>query len=275
MGQICSICGFKEESQQATAFAETSSLEIHESQHSRTPASSHFNGQLTPDVSSPIINFSNQCRAPPTQGHVHLLDPGSAHVELDQIEENHRQIQIRLTQYKLEQVELARREAIVTAASQRMVPVGSQGSVAMGGHRMMNHHHSHHRGGGIITYYDPAYAAAAAQDILRSAAVTGGLVFCDDRATQAAWNASVIGIMPVPTSPDKGSLANSKDAIEMLGRGRWDGVRLGSRGSGLAGCGGEDPEYYVDDLAEAFLESLVPTKTSLFGGCYSIVENLP
>mmetsp|Transcript_38791 Transcript_38791/g.63438 ORF Transcript_38791/g.63438 Transcript_38791/m.63438 type:complete len:271 (+) Transcript_38791:43-855(+) len=270
MGQICSFCGSKEEPHQATAFVETLLPDTQASHQSQPPSSSLFNGQQTHNTSSPALDFNNQSHTSSAHGHAHLLEPGSAHGELDRIEENDRQR--RLIQYRLEQVELARREAIVTAASQSMVPVGAQGSVAMGGHRMMNHHH---RGGGINTYYDPAYAAAAAQDILRSAAVTGGLVFCDDQATQAAWNVSVIGSMPMPTSRDRGALANSKDIIETLGRGRWDGVRLGSRGSGLAGCGGEDPEYYLDDLAEAFLETMVPTKTSLFGGCASIVENLP
>jgi len=225
------------------------------------------------------LDYNNQSHAPSAHGHnnVHLLDPNSAHSgEINEIEEADRQK--RLAQYQLEQEELARREAIVTSASQSMVPVGAQGSGGMmGAHGgMMNlHHHSqrHRGGGGIITYYDPAYAAAAAQDILRSAAVTGGWVFYDDPATKAAWNVSVIGEMPVPaTSPHNN---NSKDVMETLGRGRWDGVRLGSRGSGVAGCGGEDPEYYLDDLVEAFLDSIVPTKTSLFGGCDPIVENLP
>lgn len=266
MGQICSIC-LKEEPQQATAFADTVSLsDIHDSHHSQTPCYS-FNGQQqqqTPNASSPALDFNNQS--------VNLLDSVSAYEEIDQIEEDR---QRRMSQYRLEQAELARREAIVTAASQSMVPVGSQGTVSMGaGHRILDHHS--HRGGGINTYYDPSYAAAAAQDILRSAAITGGLVFCDDQATKSAWNVSVIGTWPRrSSSPDRGSLSNLKDIIDSLGRGRWDGVRLGSRGSGLAGCGGEDPEYYLDDLAEAFLEAMVPTKTSLFGGCASIVENLP
>lgn len=271
MGQICSNCGFKEEPQQAAAFVETSLPDI-ASHQSQPPSSYLFNGQQTHNTSSTALDFNNQSHTSSAHGHVHLLDPGSVLGELDRIEEI--DCQRHLAQYRQEQVELARREAIVTEASQSMVPVGSQRSVAMGGHRMMNHH-SHHRGGGNNTYYDPAYAAAAAQDILRSAAVTGGLVFCDDQATQAAWNVSVIGSMPMPSTQDRGALAKSKDIIEMLGRGRWDGVRLGSRGSGLAGCGGEDPEYYLDDLAEAFLETMVPTKTLLFGGCASIVENLP
>lgn len=261
MGQrICTICGAKEETRQATVFVETSSSDVQASQQSR-PHSSLPNGQ------QPALDFNNPPNASSAHGHVHGLDPGGAQGELDRIAEK------RMTQYRLEQAELARREAIVTAAAQSMVSVGSQGSVSMGG-LMMNHHDSH-RGGGINSYYDPAYAAAAAQDILRSAAVTGGLVFCDDSATQAALEVSVMGSMPVPKSQGKGSSPNSKEIIENLGRGRWDGVRLGSRGSGLAGCGGEDPEYYLDDLAEAFLETMVPTKTSMFGGCPSIVENLP
>lgn len=265
MGQrICTICGAKEETRQATAFVDTSSSDT-QAPHQSRPHSSLANGQQT------ALDFNNQPHASSAHGHVHILDPGSAPGELDRIAENDR----RMTQYRLEQVELARREAIVTAASQSMVSVGAHGSVSMGG-LMMNHHDSH-RGGGINTYYDPAYAAAAAQDILRSAAVTGGLVFCDDRATQAAWNVAILGSMPVPTSHAAGAGAspNSKEIMENLGKGRWEGVRLGSRGSGLAGCGGEDPEYYLDDLAEAFLETMVPTKTSMFGGCPSIVENLP
>lgn len=273
MGQKCSICGFKEELKQATAFAETASTDIHESHQSQFPPSSLLNVQQTPNAPSYALDFNTNPHGSSAHGHDHLIEPGSACGEIDETEEYDRQR--RLTQYRLEQVELARREAIVAAASQSMVPVGCQGLVAMGAHRMMSHHHSLHRGGGINTYYDPAYAAAAAQDILRSAAMTGGLVFCDDQASQAAWNVSMIGVLPVSTSQDRGYLANSKDVIETLSRRRWDGVRLGSRGSGCAGCGGEHPEYYLDDLAEAFLESMVPTKSSLLGGCALIVENLP
>ena len=143
----------------------------------------------------------------------------------------------------------------------------------MNHHSHLGHHGGHRGGGGINTYYDPAYAAAAAQDILNSAARSGGLMFADDAATRAAWSVSVMGVMPMPARG--GSLSTAKDVMDTLGRGRWDGIKLGSRGSGVAGCGGEDPEYYLDDLAEAFLENMVPTKTTLFGGCPSIVENLP
>lgn len=139
--------------------------------------------------------------------------------------------------------------------------------------------HPHHRGGGVNTYYDPTYAAAAAQDILTSAARTGGLMFADDQATKAAWNASVMGSTPIKASYSRdgggGTQTPSKDVMDTLSTGRWDKIRLGSRGGGVAGCGGEDPEYYVDDLADAFWDDMVPTKMNLFGGCPSIVENLP
>lgn len=281
MGQICSFCGSSDEPHKSAAFADTSTsdVDVDDQQHPNTQqhplSSSSFNQQQDPSGSTHDSNGLHQTSAS-SHAHSsdHLLSPGSEHNhKMEQIDEKERER--RLKQYQLEQAELARREGIVVTASQSMVPVGgSQGSVAGVGGGMMNHHHphhQHHRAGGIYTYYDPAYAAAAAQDILNCAARSGGLVFADDEATRAAWNVNVMGVMPTPAS----SSCTSKDVVDTLGRGRWDGVRLGSRGSGVAGCGGEDPEYYLDDLAEAFLETMVPTKTTLFGGCPSIVENLP
>jgi hypothetical protein len=161
----------------------------------------------------------------------------------------------RLQQYQLEAAEQSRRTHIVSTASQSMIPVGSSNT-------MQQRH-------GVYTYYDPAYAAAAAQDILNSAARTGGLMFVDDGASREAWGVRVLGCLPKAVEGSTG-----KDLMEALGKGRWDDIRLGSRESGVAGCGGEDPEYFLDDLAEAFLESMLPTKTNLLGGCPSIVENL-
>mmetsp|Transcript_16564 Transcript_16564/g.33985 ORF Transcript_16564/g.33985 Transcript_16564/m.33985 type:complete len:296 (-) Transcript_16564:327-1214(-) len=295
MGQICSFCGSKEESAKSGAFADTStSSDLPESHHSQQhPLSSSPYHQNADGTLSALGNSAHNMHhlqgGPNHENDPHLLGPssdpnnpaGSAHdgpSGMDAIDENERQR--RLKQYQLEQAELARREAIVNAASQSMVPVGgSQGNVSgagggsNGGGGMMMNSGGRGGGGGINTYYDPAYAAAAAQDILNSAARSGGMVFADDAATRAAWqmSASVMGVMPVSSSRN----GSSKDVMDTLGKGRWDGIRLGSRGSGVAGCGGENPEYYLDDLAEAFLEMMVPAKTTLFGGCPSIVENLP
>lgn len=278
MGQFCSICGSREEPHQATAFADTSSSSDIPDYHYTQPSPALSNSQQQAAAGANAPEYSNS-----GHGSIPHLDPGSKgrDQQLDNttIEENDNERQ--LAQYRLEQAELARREAIVTTASQSMVPVGSSssGSTAMMGmhhHRMMGYHHHnqqhHHMGGIMNSYYDPAYAAAAAQAILRSAAHTGGLVFSNDMATHAAMNVSIMGTLPKPSMTQ--SLTNSKDVIDMLGKGMWDGVKLGSRGR-LAGCGGEDPEYYLDDLAEAILEKMVPTKTALFGGCPPIVENLP
>lgn len=166
-----------------------------------------------------------------------------------------------LNQYRLEREEATRREGIVVKASQMMVPTG-----ASGGQSRMQQHRS---ASGIYTYYDPQYAAASAQDILRSAALTGGLVFADDHATKEAWRASlsVLGALPVPSS--------SNNVAELLSRGKWEGVQLGSRGSGLASCGGENPMHYLDDMAETLIDSeYTINQTSLFGGCPSLVEHL-
>ncbi|KAL7486887.1 hypothetical protein ACHAW6_012493 [Cyclotella cf. meneghiniana] len=270
MGQLCSFCGSQDEAKKSTAFADNGRLSddvhdhdhhSHQHAHSSSPFSRQQTPETGPDVSNHNLVSSSHGHDAPPSGHPNPHDA-------EHLDEKERER--RLKQFQLEQAELARREAIVNAASQSMIPVGGSQSGAGGG--MMNHaHHTHHRAqGGIYTYYDPSYAAAAAQDILNSAARTGGLMFADDEATRAAWNVSVIGFIPVAA----GSNRTAKDLIDTLGKGRWDGVKLGSRGSGVAGCGGEDPEYFLDDLAEAFLETMVPTKTNLFGGCPSIVENL-
>lgn len=260
MGQLCSFCGSQEEAKKSTAFTKNANFSEDAPDPDRSTnnhnQASEFSRQQTPetvqDGSSQNVSLSH--------GHEALTSSGDPNTPSEQIDEKERER--RLKQFQLEQAELARREIIVNTASQSMVPVGGSQSASSG---MMHHQ----RVGGIYTYYDPAYAAAAAQDILNSAARTGGLIFVDDDATRAAWVVNVVGEMPKGVDG-----ATEKDLIDALGKGRWDDVRLGSRDSGIAGCGGENPEYFLDDLAEAYLEAMVPTKTNLFSGCPSIVENL-
>ena len=260
MGQLCSFCGSQEEAKKSNAFesGNPNSEDVPEQDRSQpqSNAASPFNNrqpETAPDgLSHNILSHGHNPLSP------NVDDPNSPAVE--PIDEKERER--RLQQYQREQAELTRREGIVNAASQSMVSVGGSQSASSAT--------SHYpRVGGIYTYYDPAYAAAAAQDILNSAARTGGLMFMDDDATRAAWGLNVVGDVPVSVVGSTG-----KDLMDALGKGRWENVRLGSRESGLAGCGGEDPEYFLDDIAEAFLETMVPTKTTLFGGCPSIVENL-
>lgn len=278
MGNCCA----KEEPKRPGAFADTSSNSKDVGQGSHHLLSNHsaltpspFGGMITPDGSLPgSIDPIAMTPGSSSHGQDSQAQTGSDHLQrIEQMDEKERQRQ--LNQFRLEQAELARRETIVTTASQSMVPVGgSQGTRAIGGGMLLNHPH-HNRGVGVNTYYDPTYAAAAAQDILTSAARTGGLMFADDLATKAACNVSVMGSVPIKAPLREGGVTTSKDVMDALSRGRWDRICLGTRGGGVAGCGGEDPEYYVDDLADAFWESMVPTKTNLFAGCPAIVENLP
>lgn len=148
--------------------------------------------------------------------------------------------------------EQARLELIVSTAGRDMIPVGRRDGGPMSG-----------ASGG---YYDPAYAAAAAQEIHSSGAL--GAVGEEVMATLAKCHLN--GRVPPSAVP----VGGAGEIMEALARGRWEGIELGTRG-GLGGCGGEDPEIFFDDLAEGYLDRVVPTRETLFRGVGSIVENLP
>ncbi len=326
MGQICST---GDEPLRPGAFAGTtsssdptssSSFNAHQ-QHSTQHNHTHHPPQTAESTSShhPPFNVGDGINNEPSQSADRTNIASTADMEE------------RLSRYRKEQAELARREAIVNAASGSMVPVTTSPSPHHQQDRnyQFNNHQNHHQHqqqrGPSNAYYDPSFAASAAQDILRSAAMTGWMMLdVNDVATREAWDVMPMGTMPrsssssssvaVGGSDNKGSGSNGK-TMEMLSAGRWDGIRLvagggggggassrrmslrsgvgggggggiggigigmgggGKGGIGIGGGGGGDrPEYYLDDLAESFLESMVPTRTALFGGCPSIVENLP
>ena len=157
--------------------------------------------------------------------------------------------------------EQARLELIVSTAGRDMVPVGRTRDAP-------GHHGAGAGGGGGGGYYDPAYAAAAAQEIHSGGTLGSGHLQSEVRSV--VLKCLVDGRIPRTVLP-----ANDPGAIlDTLGRGRWDGVELGRRG-GPGGCGGEDPEIFFDDLAEGYLNRMVPTKEALFRGVGQIVENLP
>jgi hypothetical protein len=53
----------------------------------------------------------------------------------------------------------------------------------------------------------------------------------------------------------------------------WEDIVLGTQ-DGLAGCTGENPETYLDRVAESFLDQVVPQKGQLFTKVKPIVESL-
>lgn len=59
-----------------------------------------------------------------------------------------------------------------------------------------------------------------------------------------------------------------------LSRPFWQGIELGTKGTGVAGCAGENPITYMDHVAESLLEDIVPSKQKMFLGAQPIIENL-
>ena len=101
---------------------------------------------------------------------------------------------------------------------------------------------------GSTGYYDQGFAAALAEHL--------------ERTTQFPSELEVR--LPPPSSTSVYSRLNQP---------QWEGVALGS-GGGLAGCAGENPNRYMDNVAESLLDSVIPAKQQLFAGVNPIVENL-
>jgi hypothetical protein len=102
---------------------------------------------------------------------------------------------------------------------------------------------------GSTGYYDQGFAAALAQHL--------------EETTQFPEKLP-IKLSPAPTGTS---------VYDRLSRPQWDGIALGN-GGGLAGCAGENPIRYIDNIAESLLDSVVPSKQQLFAGANPMVENL-
>jgi hypothetical protein len=102
---------------------------------------------------------------------------------------------------------------------------------------------------GSTGYYDQGFAAALAQHLEETTQFPGKLP---------------VKLPPAPTG---------NSVYERLSRPQWDGIRLGN-GGGLAGCAGENPIRYMDNIAESLMDSVVPSKQQLLAGANPLVENL-
>ena len=103
---------------------------------------------------------------------------------------------------------------------------------------------------GSNPYYDQGFAAALAQHL--------------EQTTKFP--------IQVPPLPNPVTIANSS-VYNRLSQNVWDDLELGRQG-GLAGCAGENPEKYLDRVAESFLDQVVPKKEQLFTKVKPIVESL-
>lgn len=99
-------------------------------------------------------------------------------------------------------------------------------------------------------YYDQGFAAALAQHLQE----------------QIGSSSALPTTLPSP----------SKDinVFATLNSNPWDHVQLGTQTTGLAGCAGENPNTYMNHVAESFLASVVPTREHLFNQVEPMVENL-
>jgi hypothetical protein len=103
---------------------------------------------------------------------------------------------------------------------------------------------------GSTGYYDQGFAAALAQHL--------------EQTTQFP------ATLPVSLPP-----AHPTDSIyARLAQPQWEGIALGTKGGGLAGCAGENPNTYMNHVAESYLDATIPKKERLFRGIGPIVENL-
>ena len=103
---------------------------------------------------------------------------------------------------------------------------------------------------GSTGYYDQGFAAALAQHL--------------EQTTQFP------ATLPISLPP-----AHPVDSIyARLAQPQWEGIALGTKGGGLAGCAGENPNTYMNHVAESYLDATIPKKERLFRGIGPIVENL-
>jgi len=154
--------------------------------------------------------------------------------------------------------EQARLELIVQAAGRRMVAVRSTR--------------------GSTGYYDQGFAAALAQHLERTTEfparvpvrlprADGGSVDCGS-SSGSSNSAKDGGATKEKSTPLYARLAAPQwDGIGALGLG---GPDVGHGGSGA----GKNPAQHFDDVAESFLEQVIPKKERIFAGCAPIMENL-
>ena len=114
---------------------------------------------------------------------------------------------------------------------------------------------------GSTGYYDQGFAAALGQHLEQTTKFPDTLP---------------VRLPPLVGNKKKKSNNNNNDTVfARLSQPQWENIALGKKGTGLAGCGGENPNTYMDHVAVSFLDSVVPKKERIFhGGVGPMVENL-
>ena len=171
--------------------------------------------------------------------------------------------------------EQARLELIVSTAGRDMVALHGRGGG--GSANSLSALGSHGGGGSGMAYYDAGYAASVAQELLQSGGGGGGLhaLFMEmelDAASDEEKSSTKTLLRMVQGRIPNSCVADGMNAVEVLSQ-RID-LREALAGSGNSGVG-NDIDFFLEDVAESFLASVLSTKGRLFQGLAPIVENLP
>jgi hypothetical protein len=236
MGNICS--GGKEESKKASAFAaaeDSDTLQVPDIAASTKDAPDSSNGMPRPASSGAMASAADQASS--SAGGIPSTAQGEAQLKAMREEQN-------------------RLELIVQMAGRGMVSVRSTR--------------------GSTGYYDQGFAAALGQHLEQTTKFPDSLPIrlppiSSSKSSSSSPKKSNSG------KDDKLSTgaSNNSTVYQRLAQPQWEGIVLGKKGTGLAGCEGENPNTYMDHLAASFLDSVVPKKERLFhGGVGPMVENL-
>jgi hypothetical protein len=115
---------------------------------------------------------------------------------------------------------------------------------------------------GSTGYYDQGFAAALGQHLEQTTKFPDTLP---------------IRLPPTQKAASSSTSGSSSDTtvFARLSQPQWEHIALGKKGTGLAGCDGENPNTYMDHVAVSFLDSVLPKKERVFhGGVGPMVENL-
>jgi len=143
---------------------------------------------------------------------------------------------------------------------------------------------------GSTGYYDQGFAAALGQHLEQTMTFPDELPIRLPPVTTKATPTNPTSATATTTNNNASAAGSSTDSpnkqpssphtktsavFQRLSQPQWDNIALGRKGTGLAGCDGENPNTYLDHVAVSFLDSVVPKKERIFsGGVGPMVENL-
>lgn len=113
---------------------------------------------------------------------------------------------------------------------------------------------------GSTGYFDQGFAAALGQHLEQTTTFPDRLPIRLPSTSTSSNNKTSSSSAASSSSKEK----KSTTVFQRLSQPTWDNIALGNKGTGLAGCGGENPSTYMDHVAVSVLDSVVPKKERIF-----------